>query len=258
MGGHAPGPARRLDGLTVVQLTDLHFAPCFQPRFFELVVEEAAAWEADLVLFTGDLVDHDDSLGWIVPLLSRIRGGLGTFGILGNHDYVHHPANVASHLERAGFTILEGKWQRLEIEGMTLGLGGTSYPWGPALDLAGMPDADFRIVLSHSPDLFSRAARAGVDLMLSGHNHGGQVRVPLVGPVFMPSVYSRRFDRGFFHARKTLLHVSQGVAGKHPIRYGCVPEIGRFILRTGREPSPHAVLPRARQRSHARGPARFS
>jgi predicted MPP superfamily phosphohydrolase len=95
-----------------------------------------------------------------------------------------------------------------------------------------MPEADFRLLLSHSPDQFPRAARWGVDLVLSGHNHAGQIRLPLVGPVFVPSLYSRRFDRGFFRSGRTLLHVSQGVAGQHPIRYGgCLPEVTRLVLR---------------------------
>ena len=99
-----------------------------------------------------------------------------------------------------------------------------------------MPPADFRILLSHSPDLFYKAQHWGVDLMLSGHNHGGQIRFPLFGPVFMPSRYSRRFDRGFFRQNGTLLHVSEGVGGKHPVRYGCPPEVSRLVLHaaTGR------------------------
>ncbi len=94
-----------------------------------------------------------------------------------------------------------------------------------------MPPADFRILLSHSPDLFYKAQGWGVDLMLSGHNHGGQIRLPLVGPVFMPSRYSRRFDRGFFRQNGTLMYVNEGVGGKHPVRYGCPPEVSRMVLR---------------------------
>ena len=67
--------------------------------------------------------------------------------------------------------------------------------------------------------------------MLSGHNHGGQIRLPAFGPVFMPSIYSRRFDRGFFRSGPTLMYVSEGIAGTHPARYGCPPEICRFTLR---------------------------
>ena len=96
----------------------------------------------------------------------------------------------------------------------------------------------FQVLLSHAPDLFYWAERAGFDLMLSGHNHGGQVRLPLVGSVFMPSRYSRRFDRDFFRSGPTLLHVSQGIAGKHPVRYGCIPELSRIVLR-----SPAALRP---------------
>jgi predicted MPP superfamily phosphohydrolase len=98
-----------------------------------------------------------------------------------------------------------------------------------------MPAADFRLVLSHSPDLFYQAASWGTDLMLSGHNHGGQIRFPFLGAVFMPSRYSRRFDRGFFRRGNMLLYVNEGIAGRHPVRYGCPPEVTRFVLRCGRD-----------------------
>ncbi|WP_406695785.1 metallophosphoesterase [Singulisphaera sp. Ch08] len=235
------------DGLSIVQVSDLHFAPCFQQRFFEHIAAEAAEWPADLFVFTGDLIDSDLALDWIVPVMSRLRGRLGTFSILGNHDFDHHPAEVQKRLEQAGFTDLEGLWTQLEIQGLTLALGGTSTPWGPELNLNAAPDADFRLFLSHSPDQFARAVESGIDLMLSGHNHGGQIRLPGVGPVFMPSRYSRRFDRGYFRSGRTLLHVSQGVAGKHPIRFGCIPEISRLVLRVGRENSLASSNP---QQSH--------
>ncbi|MBV8678635.1 MAG: metallophosphoesterase [Planctomycetaceae bacterium] len=220
------------DGLSLLQISDLHFSPAYSRRFFELMLDEAATVEADLVLFTGDLIDHDAAIEWIVPLLSRIEGRLGSYAILGNHDYDHDHLRTRQALVEAGFTDLEGRWATLAIEGLTLALGGTSAPWGPRLDPGLMPDADFRLVLSHSPDLLPKAARWGIDLMLSGHNHGGQVRLPVIGPVFMPSRYSRRFDRDFFRIGPTLLHVSQGVAAKDPIRYGCVPEISRLTLRS--------------------------
>jgi predicted MPP superfamily phosphohydrolase len=94
-----------------------------------------------------------------------------------------------------------------------------------------VPPADFRILLSHSPDRFYRAVKWGIDLVLAGHNHGGQIRLPVVGAVFMPSIYSRRFDRGFFRRGRTLMYASDGVAGKQPVRYGCPPEVTRFVLR---------------------------
>jgi predicted MPP superfamily phosphohydrolase len=239
----SPSLPSRWDGLSLVHLSDLHFSPSYRRQFFEKVADEAAAWEADFVVFTGDLVDHDECLDWIVPVMSRLRGRLGTFAILGNHDFHHDHEDVIKRLADAGFTSIEGRWTELEIDGSSLALGGTSYPWGTPIDLRAMISADYRILLSHSPDLFYRAAASGIDLMLSGHNHGGQIRFPILGPIFMPSLYSRRLDRGHFRKGPTTLHVSQGVAGKHPLRFGCMPEIGRFVLHSGRMVAPENSAP---------------
>ena len=225
-----------LEGLRIVQISDLHFAPCYDRRYFESVVDACRAWGADLVFVTGDLVDHDLAIAWIEPILKPLVARLGKFAILGNHDNEHHPREIAGDLERAGFEILEGRWTILDLEGTALAIGGTSAPWGPGFKACDVPRADFRILLSHSPDLFYKAQRWEINLMLSGHNHGGQVRLPLVGPVFMPSRYSRRFDRGFFRQKGTLLYVSEGVGGKHPVRYGCPPEVSQFVLQTATGP----------------------
>jgi predicted MPP superfamily phosphohydrolase len=219
-----------LEGLAIIHISDLHFAPCFDRRFFEAVLATCADWQADLVLVTGDLVEDDETIGWIEPLLGPLQGRLGKFAILGNHDHDHDHEAIVRALGRAGLETLEGRWTTLKVADSILALGGTSEPWGPAIRHGEMPRADFRILMSHSPDLFSKAQSWGIELMFAGHNHGGQIRLPLVGPVFMPSRYSRWFDRGFFRAGKTLLYVSEGVAGKHPVRYGCLPEVGRFVL----------------------------
>jgi predicted MPP superfamily phosphohydrolase len=225
-----PDLAPQLEGLRIVQLSDLHIARCYDRRFFDAVVEAFVGWSADLVVVTGDLVEDDETIGWVEPLLCPLEARLGKFAILGNHDNDHHPRIIARELGRAQFELLEGRWTTIDHNGTTVAIGGTSEPWGQAITSADMPPADFRILLSHSPDLFYKAQGWGVDLMLSGHNHGGQIRLPLVGPVFMPSRYSRRFDRGFFREKGTLLHVSEGVGGKHPVRYGCPPEVSRMVL----------------------------
>ena len=228
-----PDLPEALDGLTVLQVSDLHFAPCFKPLYFETVIGHAAEMEADLVVFTGDLVDHDSGVDWIEPILSRLKGKAGTYAILGNHDYEHHAGELLDALESAGFETLEGKSTVLQLRGKRIEIAGTSSPWGPLPDLSQRPKADFSILLSHCPDLFHWASGQGFHLMFSGHNHGGQIRLPLVGPVFMPSRYSRKFDRGFFRDRQLTLHVCQGIAGKQPIRHGgCIPELNRLTLRS--------------------------
>jgi uncharacterized protein len=225
-----PNLPEPLDGFHVVQISDLHFAPCFERRYFESVVDACRDWRTDLIVITGDLVDHDDAIAWIEPILGPLEARLGKFAILGNHDEDHQPLMIVGELGRAGFETLEGRWTTVVVDDTVVAIGGTSAPWGPAFDRRNVPPADFRLLLSHSPDLFYRAQDWNVDLMLSGHNHGGQIRLPLVGPVFMPSRYSRRFDRGFFRQGQTLMYVSEGVAGKHPVRYGCPPEVTRFVL----------------------------
>lgn len=243
-----PGLPPALDGLTLVQLTDLHMAPCIDRRYFEAIAIEVARLEPDLVLCTGDIVEHADAIDWIAPVLGRIRGRLGQFAILGNHDFLYDPRRIRMAVDAAGFADVDGRWVRLESGGATLALGGTSAPWGPRLDPSALPIADLRIVLSHTPDLFYQVARwKAVDLMFCGHNHGGQVRLPLVGSVLMPSRFSRRFDRGFFRTGRTLMYVGQGLGAKHPVRYNCPPELTRLVLRA--TPSRHDRAGAIRQAS---------
>ena len=113
-----------------------------------------------------------------------------------------------------------------------LAIGGTSHPWGKDIGRQKSPTAEARILLSHSPDEVYKAAGWGIDLVLSGHVHGGQVRLPVIGPILAPSRFSRRFDRGFFRIGRTLMFVSQGIGAKDPIRVGCHPEVTRFVLRS--------------------------
>jgi uncharacterized protein len=217
--------------LRVLHLSDLHFARCYDRGYFEAVADAAAEWPADLVLFTGDLLDDEATLDWTVPVLGKLRGRLGQFAILGNHDVIHRPGRVRRALRSAGYNILDGRWTRIEDAGRSIALGGTSAPWGPALNPDDRPPADATIVLSHTPDGFPRIASWGtVDLILAGHNHGGQIRFPGIGPLVMPSLHGRRFDRGFFRRGRTLMELTQGIGGKHPLRYGCPPEIVRLVL----------------------------
>src|SRR4029079_14019403 len=130
---------------------DFHFAPCFERLFFESVVDACRAWDADLLLVTGDLVAHDAVIEWIEPVLGRLEAKLGKFAVLGNHDHENKPADVMRELTRAGFLVLEGRWVTISTEGATIAIGGTSAPWGPDINPGSIPQADLRLLLSHSP-----------------------------------------------------------------------------------------------------------
>jgi hypothetical protein len=221
-----------LDGLSILHLSDLHLCGTPDRRFFQEVMDRCREWQPDLVALTGDIVDSEQHHRWIVPVLGRLRWNLAAYAILGNHDGWHEPQLVRRRLQRVGFRVLGNAWETLPVRGLPLVVIGHEGPWfRPAPDLAGCPEGPFRLLLSHTPDNLPWARRQGIDLMLAGHNHGGQIRFPVLGSVFVPSIYSRRYDCGSFHHPPTLLHVSRGLSGQQPLRYNCRPEVTRIVLR---------------------------
>jgi uncharacterized protein len=220
------------EGLTILHLTDLHLHGTPDLPYFEQVFDLCAAREPDLVALTGDLTDSVPHQKWLGPLLGRLKYREEALGILGNHDRWYNPEGARETLRRAGLRVLTNRWETLELRGLPLVVIGHEGPWeGPAPDLSGCPEGPFRLCLSHTPDNLPWARRHGIDLMLSGHVHGGQIRFPLLGSLLVPSRYGRRYDWGVFEEAPTVLHVSCGLSGKQPIRYGCPPEVVWLVLR---------------------------
>jgi predicted MPP superfamily phosphohydrolase len=229
---------RAWDGLTVLHVSDLHLSGVPPQAWYDHLLDRCAAWRPDLVAVTGDIADHDEHLPWIEPTLGRLRWNVAGFAILGNHDYWYDFAGIRRHLEATGLRYLGNGWQQIMVRGEPLVVIGQERPWnrdGP--DLSGCPAGPFRLCLSHTPDNLPWARRHGVDLMLSGHVHGGQVRLPLVGSVLVPSKYGRRYDCGVFEEGPTVLHVSRGLGGEHPLRFRCLPEVTLLTLRCGDAPT---------------------
>jgi predicted MPP superfamily phosphohydrolase len=220
------------DGLSILHLSDVHFIGTPDREFYQHIFDQCAAWEPDLVAFTGDTVDTDLHHRWIVPLFTRLKSRCGAFAILGNHDYYFDPPLVRRRLGRAGLRVIGNSWLRIEVRGEPLVLIGHEAPWfRPGPDLSSCPAEPFRLCLSHTPDNIAWARRNRIDLMLAGHVHGGQVRLPWIGSVLVPSHHGRRYDCGTFDVPPTVLHVSRGLSGEHPLRYGCHPEVTKLILR---------------------------
>jgi predicted MPP superfamily phosphohydrolase len=232
------------DGLSILHLSDLHLCGTPDRPFYEEVLQRCAGWKADLVALTGDVVDGPEYRGWIVPLLGRLRWRVAGFAILGNHDCWHEPPLIRKQLERAGLRVVGNTWEQMMVRGEPLAVIGHEGPWfRPEPDLTDCPQDVFRLCLSHTPDNVFWGRRHAVDLMLSGHNHGGQVRLPLLGSVLVPSRYGRRFDCGLFEQGPTVLHVSRGLGGSHPLRFNCRPEVTRLVLRCGKPAARHATRP---------------
>jgi predicted MPP superfamily phosphohydrolase len=220
------------DGLSILHLSDLHFCGTPDKAYYQRIMDWCRDWEPDLVAFTGDIVDSDNHYRWIVPVLGRLRWRIGAFGILGNHDIWFEPPLLRRRLGRTGLRVLGNSWEQIDVRGEPMVIIGHEGPWFlPAPDLRGCPENVFRLCLSHTPDNITWARQQRIDLMLAGHNHGGQIRFPIVGSVLVPSRYGRRYDCGTFAVPPTVLHVSRGLAGQHPVRFNCRPEVTKLILK---------------------------
>jgi uncharacterized protein len=220
------------EGLTLLHLTDLHLHGTPDRDYFRAIMDRCADWRPDLVVLTGDIVDSPTHHRWIVPLLGRLRWNIAALAILGNHDHYVDVVPIRRRLRRLGMRVLENSWFHLDVRGEPMTVVGNEWPWlGPRPDLHDCPREPFRLCLSHTPDNIAWARAEGIDLMLSGHVHGGQVRLGPLGSILVPSGYGRRYDMGTFDEPPTLLHVCRGLSGEHPLRLGCRPEVTLLTLR---------------------------
>jgi len=229
-----------LEGLSLVHLSDFHFTGRIAKPFFEEVVRRSNAMEPEIVALTGDLVDKPPCIEWVPDTLGRLKARYGVYFIFGNHDLRVDFRRLRQVLEDCGLIYLGGRWNVVDVRGQPVLLAGNELPWfKPAADLSTCPprsEVPFRILLAHSPDQLSWARRGDGDLMLAGHTHGGQIRLPLIGPVFAPSRDGVQFASGLFHAPPTILNVSRGLSAQLPLRVNCTPEIIRLTLHTKRQP----------------------
>ena len=219
-----------IDGLTILHISDWHYLGAIPKEFFQRVSELASNQPVDLVCFTGDLIDKQSLVEWIPETLGPLSGKFGNYFILGNHDWYQQPYEIRAELTKLGWVDASSKMLELDLNGATVQMGGDETPWmGTQPEFSA--NADFRILLCHTPDNLQYAREQHVDLMLAGHNHGGQVRLPIVGPLYSPSKFDTRYASGVFWEPPALMHVSRGLSGRHPLRYGCRPEVTRITLR---------------------------
>ena len=225
-----------LEGLKIVQLSDIHLHPHTQIDLVEKAVQIVNDIAPDLIALTGDYVlEMAESIFDLAPLLSQMNARFGIFSILGNHDLWTNAEAVQLGLEDAGLPVFVNEGLTLDIEGEPLYLAGLDDGWSGEPDLnAALEDcpADTpAIVLMHEPDFIGEIAQdPRVSLQLSGHTHGGQVRLPGIGPLALPT-YGRKYDIGLHKVNQTMLYVNRGlgVIGP-PVRFNCRPEITEITL----------------------------
>jgi predicted MPP superfamily phosphohydrolase len=234
---HLPLP---LHGLTIAHLSDLHWGPYTGQREIRSAVQACQALSPDLIVLTGDYVVH--SAEYAVPCareLATLRAPLGIFAILGNHDYWTDVEVVTAQLHVAGMTLLRNSAQRLDLGGSaSLWLVGLDDVWEERHDLeaalSAVPLDQPVLLLVHEPDFADRVAQVPhqVWLQLSGHSHGGQVNLPLLGRPILPWL-GRKYPAGLQTVPQSALQVytSRGIGViAPPIRFNCRPEVALLTL----------------------------
>lgn len=238
--------------LRVAHLSDFHLNSHLPIAYYVRVMRQVAAEGPDLVLFTGDFITYSKYIPLIKSVLPLAAGRYGSFGIIGNHDYWAGAAQVREAAQAAGVTMLDGAPVRVTLEnGHAVLLHGFEHPWpkgegkqapAPAKGSSSGP-RDLSLILTHTPDNIYRLRKWGCDAIFAGHYHGGQMRLPLIGPLVVPSKYGRRYDRGHFQFGNTHLFVTAGVdSAEPPVRLWCPPDvlIVDFLPQAGGAWSPYA------------------
>ena len=225
-----------LDGLKIVQISDLHYRPPFD--LYDEVLELVSGENPDIIVITGDLVDDRQYVDKCVEYLRKLKAKHGIWAIRGNWEYwseIDIPAFERDAAE-AGVTFLVNESARVDLPGGTLWLVGVDDPFTRHNDLGKAmsevpPDAAM-VLLAHSPDIFDEASGANVSLVLVGHTHCGQIRLPLVGPVWTPSPTMREYDAGMFRKGDTRMYVNAGIGVSGvKFRFFCRPEVTVITLR---------------------------
>ena len=226
-----------LEGLRIAVLGDFHLHPFTTIGHVQDAVRLANSLRVDLVVLLGDYVDATvDAIYELAPELSRLNGRLGVFGVLGNHDHWKGAKLVQSVLQESGIPILRNSGVAIRVGGRELFLAGLDSAWSgfPTLDtaLAGRRTGVSTVLLIHEPDYADTAAADGrIALQLSGHSHGGQVRLPFIGALRLPS-WGRRYDQGLYRVGEMALYTNRGIGLVHtPVRFNCPPEVTEITLR---------------------------
>ncbi|BFT75256.1 metallophosphoesterase [Paenibacillus sp. P36] len=227
-------------GMRIVQFSDTHLGKYYSLDQLARVVKLVQRQKPDLICFTGDLFDSnygqisDD----VIPILSRLQAKLGKYAVLGNHDMRLDPGRVKDVLERSGFTVLVNANKSIVRGNSRLWIAGIDemFHGKPDLPLAlkGTKEDEFVLLLAHEPDFADTALKFPVDLQLSGHSHGGQIRIPFYGSLFTPDL-GQKYEVGLYTFEKSEFHVytNRGIGTTlFPIRFNCRPEITVFVLET--------------------------
>ena len=227
---------KELDGFRIVHLSDIHHSAFTNLEHITRTVEIANKLKPDMFILTGDYVSHGtEFIAPMAKVMGKLVSEFGTFACLGNHDHWSDAELVTNCLRDEGVSVLINEGFRFKARGASFWLCGVDDLMVGKTDLRealmGADVDEMKILLAHNPAIIRRAAWVGVDFMLSGHTHGGQIRLrPTQEGLIMPR--NRRIS-GLHRRKETQIYVTRGIGTVVvPVRYQCPPEISLIELRT--------------------------
>ncbi len=231
-----------LDGIRILQLSDIHLSAFLSERTLERVIDSANELKPHLAVVTGDLISsRGDPLDACIRQIARLRSDSGVWGCLGNHERFAQVENYTTAASaRLGVRFLRSRAVPLRFGDTVLNLAGVDYqPFSDRKSyLAGkgrlVAPGAFNILLSHNPDVFPVAAHQGYNLLLAGHTHGGQISVEILDQAINPARFFTRFVYGLYRSQSAAAYVTRGIGTIGlPTRIGAPPEISLLRLRKG-------------------------
>ncbi len=231
------------ENMKIAVLSDLHVgSPHIGRTKLSYIVEQVNEGQPDLVVLLGDFVIQEVVGGKFVEpevfaeILKGLRARHGVFAVLGNHDWWYDGPRVRRALESVGIRVLDDEVTRIERDGEAIWLAGLADAWTNQTDIRGtlarVTDASPVIALTHNPDLFIRIPQRVV-LTLAGHTHGGQVNLPFLGRLRVPSEFGQRYAAGHVVENNHHLFVTTGIGTSIiPVRFRVPPEIVFLTLKT--------------------------
>lgn len=226
----------RLSGLKIAVLSDIHAGSAFiDDDKLRLIVQRTNQLQPDLIVILGDYItgngrtSHRVEPEVFAPILKDLHAPFGVYSVLGNHDWWYNGYKVRRELEANGIKVLDNEVLRIDVRGTPLWLAGLADLWTRQQQIeqtiTQVPEGEPLIALTHNPDIFPQLPQR-VPLLLAGHTHGGQVRLPLIGSVVESSRFGERYERGHVFENGHHLFVTTGVGTSIvPVRFGVPPEI---------------------------------
>lgn len=221
------------DGFRIGQISDIHLGQPYSHENLRWAIAQMKQQQPDMIVLTGDLVNDRDSIGLLPHYLSQLHAPYGIYAIAGNHDYVEEIDDVMQALTFAGVPLMRNQGFVLHLHGDAMYVAGVDDIWHGhmRIDTAMASNTNQlpTLLLAHSPDtVYEALDYANIVLQLSGHVHGGHIRLPILGPLARPR-YGRHYTHGTHHVNQVWLHVSLGLSGRQ-LRLGNTPEVGIITL----------------------------